>query len=115
MNAQTSPGASAPTSAHPAESREELGVPTLFNITQRLWEHAADGLSKEELEWFSRFPEEAVRTSHNLVDVLEGLGCLVADQVVGHVGAMVEIGDAATYRLLNPGLYRKLTEAKSRR
>jgi hypothetical protein len=85
-------------------------------------------LSKDELEWFARASEEALRATRNLADVLEGIGCLVAadDDDTGsfqsgesisrllfhvahsldHIGALIHIGDFATDRLLMPELYR---------
>ena len=134
MKKPASTGADAPTLDN---TPNNFGVPDIIHITQRIWEHAADDLSQEELEWFSLASDEAVRTSSNLAKVINGIGCLVADddgperctgcfqsagstsvllffiaQSVDHIGAMIEIGDAAKDRLLKPELYRMLAKAR---
>jgi hypothetical protein len=113
-----------------------LGVPDVINVTEMLWERAADNLAEDELKWFIGATGEAERAIRNLTAVVEGIGCLVTgdDSNTGnfqskadvssllfcigeslrHVGALAHIGDSAAYRLAHPDLYRELAEARAR-
>jgi hypothetical protein len=120
------------------DSSRTLGDPTLCNMVQVLWERTANSLSKKELEWFAGFSEQAGYFVRDLAAVTEGIAYLVefdpegcntgifqnnhsVFQLLRHIsvstnalGAMIEVGDLATDRLLNSEYYRKLAEDKSR-
>lgn len=109
---------------------EILGVRNTVNITAELWERAANNLTTEELEWFAGASSHAVHVMENMADVIERIGCLVNDdyprdgkpdcvgyfqdssstagllfflaESVRHVQAMVQVSDAASYRLRHP-------------
>jgi hypothetical protein len=123
------------TTGAPAPSIESFSVFNTANIIYTLWERVADGLTADELKWFAQATGEAERATRNLIEVVEGIGCLIAgdDGNIGnfqskedvptllfhighsldHISMMAYIGGSAAYRLGHPDLYRELAEARA--
>lgn len=99
------------------------------NVLFELWKRTERSLSKSELSWFAKSAWHAHQETNNLRDILSGLGCLIsADTQSGAlqdksslssllfsvstqldtIGGMLEIGNAATDRLLHPEIYSLL-------
>jgi hypothetical protein len=127
MSAQSA-GATAPAPV----SRGVKDAPSFSHVIHELWERADDRLSASELEWFAGILTHAEFISGKLGGVLENIGCRVLEngktdgtygafqtpseffalmcvttEMIDHIRALIEIGDSATHRLLNPGLYPK--------
>lgn len=51
------------------------------SIMFELWERNTDSFTVDELEWFKNAAEHAETLASDLEDVLEGLGCLILDDV----------------------------------
>lgn len=122
-------------SATPSESTINA-VCDSSNMLHELWERTASRLSESELEWFARASEHASHIVGNLRHVVEGIGCLVANdgslQNIGDksgnfqsadsvssllfsienqldsVQGLMNIGSSASNRLRNPDLYRRI-------
>jgi hypothetical protein len=54
------------------------GAACVSNVIRELWERASDGLSEEELEWFSDSGEQAEFLLGLLTDTANKVGCLIA-------------------------------------
>lgn len=99
------------------------------NVLFELWQRTERSLSKSELAWFAKSTWHAHQETNNLRGILSGLGCLIsADTQSGAlqdksslsslllsvstqldtIGGMLEIGNAATDRLLHPEIYSPL-------
>jgi hypothetical protein len=108
----------------------------LRNVAWMLWERAAGNLGADDLEWCAGILDPAGRMTRNLVEVVEGIGCLVANdgqadiqtgcfqsaddvptllffvaESMRSIQTMIEIGDYATDRLINRDIYQKPGES----
>lgn len=125
-------------SAQSAASSESTinAVCDTSNMLHELWERASPSLSDSELEWFAGASEHAGNIVGNLRHVVEGIGCLVANDGSGQdiscragnfqsansvssllfsienqldsLQGLINIGDSAGHRLRNPDLYRRI-------
>jgi hypothetical protein len=55
-------------------------APHIANITNKLWEHAADTLSTDELQWFAHASEAALFAMQNIEDVAQGIAILIGNE-----------------------------------
>jgi hypothetical protein len=119
------------TTAAEDSKQESLGVPTMYNVTNQLLEKAIDKLTHQELEWLTGFSAVAKMELANVEDILEDVGCLIAnDEISGNfeskesvstllfsfsnqlnsINAMLHIAEKAREALKYPQLYRVSTE-----
>lgn len=96
------------------------------NILFELWERTAHTLNKSELAWFAKASESAKQQAANMRDTVECIGCLIASDTesgalqsresvstmlfklasqLDTINGLLEIGGAATDRLMNPEIY----------
>lgn len=103
------------------------------SVMLALWETAAPRPSGAELEWFTGASELAQTAALNLRDVMEGVDCLISQDVEGSkssraavgspqgdgaltvlasfaasldaIAGMIAVGNAATARLIHPDRY----------
>jgi hypothetical protein len=55
-------------------------APHIANITNKLWQHAADKLSTDELQWFANASESALIAMQNIEDVAQGIACMIGNE-----------------------------------
>jgi hypothetical protein len=112
------------------------GYCNISTVVQNLWDKAADRLTPEELKWFAGAWDELLLL--NLIDVIEGIGCLVNEES-GHetgsgafqtassvaillfylkdallqVNALTNVAMKANNRMCKPDFYARLDAAPS--
>lgn len=100
---------------------------TVSNVIEELWDRVSDQLTSKELKWFAAAGDAAEHMAFQLEEVVENIGCLVADDkrvgsfqsssglppllfaishAINSIRGMIAIGDAAHYRLVNPEQYQ---------
>ena len=120
--------------AQTEQEQSNLGLKTVSNGFFALWEKSVNSLTKEELEWFAQFTDEAELAGKNLSGVLNGLGCLIgSDDNTGSfqdqgavsellfnlshqidtINGMIQIGSSAEHRLRHPERYKVVEKQKA--
>lgn len=107
---------------------EQTTIRNAENCFYRLWEVAADHLTKEELHWFESLIDHAEFQGVNLSSVVEGIGCMISDDDTGSfsnkervsdllfninsqletITGLIRVSSSAAGRLSNPELYPKM-------
>jgi len=113
-----------------AESTFDVG--TASNCMYKLWEASADNLTREQLKWFASLSGLAERQAQNLADVVEGIGCIVADDKTGSfdsgsplstllfninqqietISGLVHVSSNAYDRLVDPEIYERFKKMR---
>jgi hypothetical protein len=101
--------------------KKKMGIGKASTALKNLWDLTSDTMSREQLEWFAELPFAAQVEAENIADFMNAFGCLLngageealepsketmatiffilANQVETFA-AMVQIGEAADYRLV---------------
>jgi hypothetical protein len=60
----------------------------IANAVEVLWEHSARLLTPGELQWFVGLSDMAEMYTHNLEELMEGLGCLISNDDATRAGGV---------------------------
>lgn len=106
---------------------ESVTTKNAENCLYRLWEASADRLTDDDLRWFKSLIDHAEFQAVNLSSVIEGVGCMVADDDTGSfssnsrisdllfsinsqletITGLIHVSSAAAHRLSKPEFYQK--------